>query len=313
MGGVPLGTAFLVGIPAAESSDFSYYALATARHVVASQRLVSARFSVITGEKKTIALDYDLEVKRKEGDYWESSDASVDLALFFVGVPEGASFKIVPQTLIAARDDFAKQDIQETDRIIFPSLLVGLQGLSRDFPVVRDGSISLIPTEPIPWGAGKSELILINAAANQGSSGAPVFLWPGPRLQHGAFTVGGTQPLLLGVVTGFFNSIPREITAIDKTNGRTVPLDMRTADGHPAAIAFQEDSRVGVITPSWKLRELTSDSRVRSRIDALIRANSGQGLEEIGRGTDRWRVIWSMPEKLPQCLRVARAQLPSSA
>ena len=52
--------------------------------------------------------------------------------------------------LIASKEDFAKQKICETDRIIFPSLLVNFMGTSRNYPVMRNGTIALMPNEKIP-------------------------------------------------------------------------------------------------------------------------------------------------------------------
>ena len=249
----PLGTAFVVGYPVASDNTKSIPLIVTAKHVLSGQRKIIAKFKAKQSSKaKTVAIGYDLDVLKRQGDFWEHDDSTVDLVVFRTLVPDQSDFQTIPVGLVASQKAYEEADIKETDRVVFPSMLVGLRDLSRDYPVIRDGTIALIPEEPISWQGHKSELVLINAAANQGSSGSPVFLWPGPRINHGAFAIGGTAPLLLGIVEGFFNSLPRPLDAVDTVLQKAVPLTLGTTDvpPHPIVLGLSEDSRIGCYTPA---------------------------------------------------------------
>lgn len=52
--------------------------------------------------------------------------------------------------LVASREDFKAAAIQTTDRVVFPGLLVNFMGLSQNYPIVRSGSIALLPDESVP-------------------------------------------------------------------------------------------------------------------------------------------------------------------
>jgi hypothetical protein len=275
-GGVALGTASVVGYPVTQDGQKMIPLIVTAKHVINGQQKIVVKFKAKQIAKaKTVSVLYDLESLRVNGDLWEHDDPTVDLIVFRTTVPDEAEFQAIPRSLIASRKIYETADIKETDRVVFPSMLVGLKNLSRDYPVVREGTIALIPEEPIPWQNGKSELVLINAAANQGSSGAPVFLWPGPRINHGAFTLGGTNPVLLGVIEGFFISIPREVSAIDTVSQEPVSLGLTTNSDprHPIVLGFSEDSRIGCYTPAWLLGEILEQNKLSARMKVLGATN----------------------------------------
>lgn len=120
----------------------------------------------------------------------------------------------------------------------------------------------MIADEPIPmrYTVGnrvvetRQETILIDSTAVPGQSGSPVFLWPGPRVASGAFNIGGTKPLILGVLHGFYPAEPRDILAI-QAQARQV---------------FAENSSVAIAFPSWRLREILESDTVKNRLQRLI-------------------------------------------
>ena len=103
----------------------------------------------------------------------------------------------------------------------------------------------------------RKEVLFIDGTAVPGESGSPVFLWPGPRIQGGAFSVGGTKPLLLGILHGFYSALPREVQTIQTVNTQV----------------FAENSNIAIVFPSWKLREILERPEVAARIMELIKAH----------------------------------------
>jgi hypothetical protein len=260
---VPLGTAFVVGYPVPEKQNQFIPLIVTAKHVVGDHTKVYGRFTPKDGTAP-VTVEYDLNVLRKSGDLWEHKDPGVDIIVFRTHHFEQAKYNVVPLDLVASREIFASQQIQSTDRVIWPGLLINFMGSARNFPVVRNGSIALIPDEPVPMGytvgsrtvETKQEVILVDGTAVPGASGSPVFLWPGPRLQGGTFSVGGTQPYVLGVLHGFYPALPREILEINVA--RTARM-------------FAENSGVAIVFPAWRLREILESPELRTRIQELVK------------------------------------------
>ncbi len=260
--GKPIGTAFIIGYPIPNISNRVVPLIVTAKHVIGNQTEVIGRFSTKSGGETT-EVRYDLDYLRKEGDLWEHLDAGVDLLVFRTPHFEKVSYQPFPIQLIASKENYIEEDIKPTDRIIFPCLLVNFMGLTRNYPVIRDGSIALVPDERIPleYEIGdkhvntKQRVILIDATSIPGASGSPVFLWPGPRLKQGTFTIGGTQPLLLGIMHGFYPAA-REITGIQVS--RVLPV-------------FEENSGIAIIFPSWRLLEILEYDDVVRRIDEVTK------------------------------------------
>jgi len=259
-GGDPMGTAFIIGYPVPNESNKVVPLVVTAKHVLGNRKEVVGRFSTQSGEQTARVL-YDLEHLRQEGDIWEHPDDGVDLVVFRTQHYEEASYAPFPMNLIASRDKYVEEDIKPTDRIIFPCLLSNFMGLTRNYPVIRDGSISLIPDERIPleYKVGdksiktEQNVILIDATSIPGASGSPVYLWPGPRLRHGAFAVGGAKPWLLGIMHGFYPAT-RAISSVQATS--IVPV-------------FEENSGIAIVFPSWRLLEILERGDVARRVEGI--------------------------------------------
>src|SRR6266850_2513063 len=185
--------------------------IVTAKHVIGDHTEIFGRFSPTAGSKPVVAM-YDLDFSKAHADYWVHPDDGVDLVIFRTLHFQEMKYQAVPTNLIASKSVLASEGIGVTDRIVFPSMLWNFMGQSRNYPVMRDGSIASMPDEPVPmeYKVGSrtvrtdQELVFIDATAMPGASGAPLFLWPGPRLRQGAFVLGGTRAWLVGILHGFY-------------------------------------------------------------------------------------------------------------
>lgn len=260
-GQIPIGTAFIVGFPVPGQADQIVPLIVTAKHVVGDRSKVIGRFTP-KSSGAPVSVVYDLASLRRSGDVWEHTDDGVDLLVFRTPHFEQAEYIAVPFSAIASRTRYSEEDIKATDRIIFPCLLVNFMGTARNYPVIRNGSIALIPDEPVPlqYKVGnrqistKQSVLLVDATSIPGASGSPVFLWPGPRLKANAFHLGG-QAWLLGVMHGFYPALPRELVGIETT--RVVP-------------GFSENSGIAIMFPSWRLLEILERPEVTKRIEGLL-------------------------------------------
>lgn len=264
-GVTPIGTAFVVAYPIPAPENAYVPIIVTAKHVIADQTKVVGRFTSTT-DGQTISVIYDIAKLRADGDLWEHDDTGVDIVVFRTQHFTGARYQPLPLELLASRADFKTEGIQTTDRVIFPSLLVNFMGATKNYPVIRDGSIALIPDEKVPmqYQIGNrviktsQEVLLLDATSIPGASGSPVFLWPGPRLKNGTFAIGGTRPLVLGVMHGFYPASPREVVEIVTKVQRF----------------YQENSGIAIVFPSYRVREIIDGNKVKSRIEKLIASES---------------------------------------
>lgn len=260
--GYPIGTAFAVGYPIPDSANTFIPLLATAKHVLGELDRVVARFSMKESQHPGHVL-YDLKQARQAGDLWEHPDHGVDLVLFRTLHIPNSDYRVIDPSLVATREIFQREQIAVTDRVVIPSLLWNFMGATRNFPVFRRGDIALIPIERVPLAymvgseqiTTEQEVIFVDAIATQGASGSPVFLWPGPRVRNGAFTVGGGAPYLLGVVHGFYPSLPREV------------LEIQSGSAKPY---FAENSGIAIVIPAYRIHEIMELPALKDRMASLM-------------------------------------------
>ena len=206
---------------------------------------------------------FDLAKLRNDGDLWEHPDDGIDLVAFRMLHSTEIDYTQYPFDGIASRDLFAKEEIKATDRVVFVSLLLNFMGTTRNFPVFRDGMISLIPTELVPdkYSVGsrlittQQEFIMIDATATPGASGSPVFHWPTTRIKGGTFQAGGTA-WLVGIVHAFYQAPPRRVAEVAPTSSKMV---------------FAENSGIALATPSWRLLELLGQDKLKNRVIELTK------------------------------------------
>jgi hypothetical protein len=233
----------------------------TAKHVVGDRERIVGRFTRKSGGIPA-GITYDLVGLRRSGDLWEHPDEGVDLLVFRTLHFEEADYEVLSMPLIASKKTYLEEKIQPTDRVIFPCLLVNFMGASRNYPVVRDGSIALIPDEPVPleYDVGtkrirtEQQVILIDATSIPGASGSPIFLGPGIRAERGSGSLFATRPWLLGVMHGFYPATPREL--VDVQVGKVIP-------------AFSENSGIAIAFPSWRLLEILERDDVAKRMQEV--------------------------------------------
>jgi hypothetical protein len=258
---IPIGTAFIVGYPSPARQGMVVPLVVTAKHVVGDRERIVGRFTKKSGGIPA-GIPYDLAELRSKGDVWEHPDEGVDLLVFRTPHFKETEYEVIPMSHIASKKTYVEENIQPTDRIIFPCLLVNFMGTFRNYPVIRDGSIALVPEEPVPlfYDTGtrriktEQQVLLIDATAMPGASGSPIFLGPGVRAERGRGGLFATKPWLIGVMHGFYPSLPREL------------VDIQVSGIIPA---FRENSGIAIVFPSWRLLEILERDEVAKRVREL--------------------------------------------
>ncbi len=258
---LPIGSAFIVGYPVEGRANASVPLIVTCRHVIGELPSVLGRFTLQSGQAPGLA-SYDLDGLRRSNDLWIHDDDGVDIVVFRTPHFGAVKYTPFPKELIAREATIADEDVKTTDRVVFPGLLFGYAGLTANYPVVRDGSIALLPQEDVPlkYKVGtrdiqtRQRVFLLNGTATPGASGSPVYLLPGLREKKGAYSVGGTRPLLLGIIHGFYSAFPREVQEVAASPGRMV---------------YSENSGIALAFPAWRLIEILEKDAVKKRVGEI--------------------------------------------
>ncbi len=127
-------------------------------------------------------------------------------------------------TQIATSDLLKEKKVGPGDEVFFSGLFTAFPGVKRAEPVIRFGTISMMPNEPVPIeNADKSishvEAFLVEARSWGGQSGSPAFVFFPPTRQPGFLEMANIEegsdggllipdaamPQLLGLVHGHFN------------------------------------------------------------------------------------------------------------
>jgi hypothetical protein len=281
-----LGTAFIVGIPVPDRPGKVYPFIVTAKHVIANQPSVLIRYTLKSNSEPGF-VRYDFDRLRQDNDFWEHPDEGVDIAVFRTRVYKDTQFLSIPIGLLASKETYVQQHISPADRIVIPCLLQRYPGVGQNYPIFRDGSLALITEEPVPfnWKNGdklvqtKQQVLFVNAAFNEGFSGAPVFLWPGWRLTPQGNTIGG-KPWLLGVVHGFQPQYRRIIdgdgagVTLIKPSKQAPEIPGQPQPTKEVSLLSQENPATGIVFPSWQILEILQGSDVKRRVQQLTSVES---------------------------------------
>jgi len=196
----PVGTAFFVGVAAEELENWGYPYLVTAKHV--AQRLEGQEFVV----RVNLAGGGAVFVRSGEGLRWwyHPTDAGVDAALFPWAPPEEVEHRRVPTEMFLTDEVVRSKSIGPGDEVFMTGLFAHFAGNQRNIPIVRMGSIAMMPQEPVPTSLGNIDAYLIEARSIGGLSGSPVFVRETVTLGLGSF-------YLLGLMHGHWDIPPEAI------------------------------------------------------------------------------------------------------
>ncbi|MFZ0802251.1 MAG: hypothetical protein WAN70_08795 [Terriglobales bacterium] len=165
------GTAFIVTVTGSTpSSSFGY--VVTAKHVA------------VATEGKPFVLRANVRnggsvVLEATPDHWSfHKDATVDVAVapLVFNDPLDLDILAIPVNNFLTDEIIAEHRIGTGDQVFITGLFTRAVGESRNMPIVRMGSIALMPTEKIPHGQALIDAYLIEHHSIGGLSGSPAFV-----------------------------------------------------------------------------------------------------------------------------------------
>jgi hypothetical protein len=209
----PVGTAFLVGIPALQhggdasplSPDEGWFIryLVTARHMVDLSRKYGSLFARITLADGTSTL-----IELPAGCWHEH--ASTDVAASLLREPRPWDQALIPVSSFELDELAIKHRVSIGDEVFFMGLFSEHPGAAHNEPIVRFGNIALMPGEHVRVDVGSSttsiRAYLVEARSWGGHSGSPAFVYfPADRFGT-SISLNTVLPIfLLGLVQGHYD------------------------------------------------------------------------------------------------------------
>jgi S1-C subfamily serine protease len=197
-----LGVVFVMGRPLSNippgGAGVGRYVLITAAHV----------FEEMPGEVAVL----DLRRKNSQGD-WERLPTPIqirnnghpvwtkhpiaDIAVMYIGLPDGVSIPLLSTDLLADDAVLEKYEIHPGDTLQCLGFPFGQESNAAGFPILRSGRIASYPLVP----TAKTKTFLFDFAVFQGNSGGPVYMVDQNRAYQGNLMIGQTTQLIVGLVT----------------------------------------------------------------------------------------------------------------
>ncbi|MFC1918605.1 hypothetical protein ACFLWW_01340 [Chloroflexota bacterium] len=176
------GTAFFVGVPSENIEGLDYVYLVTARHVAKTLEGKSFLVRINTKAGRSAVL-------MGEGARWwyHPTDESVDVALITFAPPPEFDYKRIQTGMFVSDKMIKNKSLGPGDEVFITGLFAQLSGSERNLPVVRTGTVAMIPDEKIPTSMGEIEAYLIEARSIGGLSGSPAFVYETTNLGSGSF------------------------------------------------------------------------------------------------------------------------------
>jgi hypothetical protein len=242
------GTGFLITVPLA-GVDYSLRYIVTNSHVAANGRAIRVN---------THDDNHDV-VPIHQAD-WIHHPAGDDLALAPIALsPDRHRYKALPTSYFLTRHEMIDLNVGPGDDVYFMGRFIAHDGRQRNQPVVRFGTIAMMPGEPVyqKQRAFHQESFLVEARSLSGFSGSPVMLYIPPLSNR---FIGGRHA---GAPEGCAMSTTTALLGVDWGTMRLGDEALTTTG-------------IMAVVPVWKLEELLEgDEAQQTQRDALeaLRAN----------------------------------------
>ncbi len=207
-----LGTAFIAHVESKAHPGVPRAHLVTAKHVAVQLQSEDSHFIITEEGGERVSFIVPVDTWR----YHPTESDSVDVATAFLFPLSDRPFRMngVPETIFATKEKIVKYKIGLGNETIAVGLFSFFQGRTRLTPLVRTGTVAMMPVDKVPTSHfGDIEAYLVEGFAMQHQSGSPIFVRS--SLMAAVSTKDGKQhqlegggPLhLLGLLHGHYEGI----------------------------------------------------------------------------------------------------------
>lgn len=215
------GSGFILGTPNPADSNFSFYTLITAHHVlqaIQGDRAIIVLRKLIDREKQEYKrVEAPIEIRKNGTDLW-SKHPDVDLAAMFVRLPEGAAPAVIPSSLLLTDEQIKQFELSPGTELFCLGYPFGAEATPVGFAILRSGKIASYPLLP----TAVTKTFLFDFTVFRGNSGGPVYLYEKNPIYGGTTHIGSIQGVI-GIVTAERN-ITQKIEQLYEKRETVTPL-----------------------------------------------------------------------------------------
>lgn len=258
---LPLGTAFFVSYPDPRGGPtYAFVYLVTAKHVLEDadgiflkEVKVRLNFKEPSGGKQCDFLHVPASDDRGNLMWFHDTDTATDVAIAPL-LPDEKKFDFlsIPIAMFADDDLLKREKVVEGDSLNFVGLMSQYYGDSKNYPVVRRGTLALMTDEEIDTPTGRQHSFIAELTSWPGNSGSPVFLNLA-GMREGSLIMG-LNLHLLGILSGSF---------LNKVKGSTV--DTATIVG-----GNELNTGISFIIPAAQIRKILDSQPAQQNRDMQI-------------------------------------------
>lgn len=184
------------------------------------------------------------------------ADNSIDLAVIGFPMRDEYDAMRIPVSFFYTQDIWKTYRIGPGDKVLTCGYFVHYAGAHQFQPIIREGSLAMVPDDvmPVPIG-GSANIYLADLHIIPGNSGSPLFLAP-------AFTLGG-------LVTDSKGGVPYGLIGI--VSGymwEDNQLTLHVATDYEATV--HANSGIATVVPIDQLKELLFSAELQSERDAAV-------------------------------------------
>jgi len=212
------GTGFFVSVPG--SKDHAHIYLVTARHNVLTLQTgdYEVRLNDTTGGSRCVPI-------AKSTHWWFHPTEHTDVAVMPFDCTDDVDMAPIPTSMFLTDEIVFEHYVGQGDDVYFAGLFTKLSGQSRNTPIVRRGTVAMMPEDPVPRvnlvdRTVDLEAYLIEARSVGGISGSPVFLRSPIGLDYNIHSRTGKRRIerahisggyhLLGLIHGHWEISPEK-------------------------------------------------------------------------------------------------------
>lgn len=179
-----------------------------------------------------------------------SDDASVDLAILPISLPPSSDFMTMDLNIFVSQDMLDDHRVVEGDPVLFAGLFIQFHGASKLEPIVRSGTLAMLPYDQLSTTLNKmGRVYLADAHTFGGNSGSPIFV----DINKFRGTLGYDYRLL-GVIAG---SVPE-----------TSDFTLQVTTDYKGSV--QANSGVCVVVPQEEIRKILNSDTLKHERDQVV-------------------------------------------
>jgi len=237
---IPKATCFFVSVPLGSVDGKMVSYLVTAKHNIIKIKGSGADLAIRVNNKAGQLVHVPIAKDAEWFSHPEHESDPADICLVTVQNRPDLDIKTLPIEMFLKQEDIINGEVVVGNDVFMTGLFTKLSGQKKIMPIVRTGSIAMLPenAERTKTSFGNVQAYLIEARSIGGLSGSPVFFYSSV-VKNGAYRIGSIKFYFAGLIHGHWT--------VSKTEAKEMYVDSEENDSINMGIA--------IVTPAFKVLE----------------------------------------------------------